>query len=266
MFTAYINNSNDGDSNKIISNNGSSVRASFDPPISLDSKKKYQLRLLSANITNCNPNITTKNNKFSHKYNGTTYNKEIPVGLFSLNDLNYIIGLYTTGQNGQQLFAITGNEYNSTINIIFLTANTYINITPDSVLSILGFGTTLDSIGGFLVGGKTSIVTSTQPARLDTTSLILVKCNITNGSYLNGKSNSIIAAVPINVSSGSQIQYAPVHPARNSVYVDKIDNIQIDLLDQSGNYLDFSMNGTATIPEKWNVAIDITEYDPKSIL
>ncbi len=269
MNSTIINNT--PDNNKVITNNGSSVKVSFGPPIQLDSKKKYQLRLLSSNITNCNPNITSANNKFSYKYNGLIYDKEIPIGLWSLDEINYIIGMYTTAQNGLQLFAFTGNNFNSTINVTFLTANTFIYLTQNSIMSILGFSTTStsgysDYIGGFMNGGRTAVCTGDQPARLDKTSLILVKCNITNGSYLNSQANNIIASIPINAAASSQIQTNPVHPCRNNIILDRIDNLQIDLLDQDGNSLDFMRSGTALIPEKWNVTLDINEYDIKSIL
>ena len=63
MISLFISNS--PSTNKVISNNGSSVTTSLTPPILLNPNKKYEMRLLSASIVYCEPNIssTLNNNK-----------------------------------------------------------------------------------------------------------------------------------------------------------------------------------------------------------
>ena len=101
---------------------------------------------------------------------------------------------------------------------------------------------------------------------LNALQLILIKCNLTNGSYLNSDQSSIVAGVPISVCTPySQIQEKIIHPTRNNIFVNRIDNLQIDLLDQDGNLLDMTKECT-TPPEKCNTIIDISKYDSKNLL
>ena len=261
MFSIYVNNT--PDSNKIINVTSNSVRIKIDPLINLDSSKKWQLRVLSANIVYCQPNITTTNNKFSYIVDGVTYDKTITTGTYSLDDINNTIARITTAQNSSQLFAFVGNEATSTVIVYFAQPNTYINLSSDSIMTLLGFGTAIPRIGGFLT--KTGSVESTKQASLNNLQLILVKCNITNGSYLNGSQNNIICGIPINANPYSQLQYQPIHPVRNNIFVDRIDNLEISLLDQDGNNLDFTNNGQYDA-ESWNITLDVSEYDSKTLL
>ena len=72
MQSLYFSNS--GVSNTSVSALGSSVTVYFNPPIKLDTKKKYQIRCLSAAIVYCTPNIsaTKRNNILSYSKGGTT--------------------------------------------------------------------------------------------------------------------------------------------------------------------------------------------------
>ena len=101
---------------------------------------------------------------------------------------------------------------------------------------------------------------------LNTLQLILIKCNITNERYLNSDQSSIVAGVPIRISTPySQIQEKFIHPTRNNMFFNRIDNLQIDLLSQDGVPLDMTKGGT-TPTENWNIIIDISEYDSKNLL
>ena len=249
--------------NKVINRLGSSVKIFLSDPIELDLKKKYQMRVLSANIVFCEPNITSTNNLFSYAVNGITYSYNIPIGLYGIDDINNIIARKTIAQNGSQLFAFVANPSTSTTIVYFAQPNTYIHLSEDSVMNILGFNTS-GSIGGFLT--TTGYVETSRSAMLNKLQLILIKCNITNGSYLNSDQSSIVAGVPISVSTPySQIQEKFIHPTRNNIFVNRIDNLQIDLLDQDGNALDMTKGGT-TPTENWNIIIDISEYDSKNLL
>ena len=60
-------------SKKVTNTLGSSVKVYLSDPIELDLKKKYQMRVLSANIVFCEPNITSTNNLFSYVFIGLNY-------------------------------------------------------------------------------------------------------------------------------------------------------------------------------------------------
>ena len=185
MFSLYVNN-NTNDPTKIVNSTGNAVTINLSPPIILDQTKRYQLRVLQANIVFCQPNITSANNQFTYIYNGTTYTKTIPIGLYGTDDLNTTIGRLTTAQNGNQLFVIKPNEACDTTIVYFLTADTFIDCsTPNNVMSILGFPTSAGQIGGY-PDGDGSVESGIQ-ASINTLQLILIRSNITNGSYLNSQ-------------------------------------------------------------------------------
>ena len=73
--------------NKVINRLGSSVKIFLTDPIELDFKKKYQMRVLSANIVFCEPSITSSNNLFSFVVNGIHYTYNIPIGLYGIDDI-----------------------------------------------------------------------------------------------------------------------------------------------------------------------------------
>ena len=104
--------------------------------------------MLNANIVYCENNITSANNKFTYTYNSVTYTKSLPVGVYSIDDINDTIARFTTVQNGQQLFAFVPNEATSTIVVYFATTNTYIDCSAaNTIMTILGFASVV--IGGF---------------------------------------------------------------------------------------------------------------------
>ena len=254
MYSLYINNT--PDTNKIVNINGNSVTMYLSTPIILDKSKDWQLRVLQANIVFCEANITTLNNQFTYKYNNITYTKTIPTGLYGIDEINNTIARMTTGQNGDQLFDFVANPSTSTIIIYYLTPQTFIDCaTPNNIMSILGFNASTGLIGGF-AGNTGSIESADEQAHLNTLQQILVKCNITNGSYLNSRQTNIICGIPINVAPYSQLQKEFIHPVRNPIYVNRIDNIQITLLNQDGVDLDFT-NGGKFPAESFNLVISI---------
>ena len=71
MLSLYINNNKQ--SYKKVNQQGNEVNMQLQPPIPLDKNKNYQLKVLSANIVFCQPNITSANYKFIYKYNNVWY-------------------------------------------------------------------------------------------------------------------------------------------------------------------------------------------------
>ena len=113
MLSLYIDN-NEG-SYKKVNPSGNEVNIALQPPIILKKDKKYQLRVLSANIVYCQPTITSADNKFIYKFNNVWYTKTIPTGVYGLTQINDTIARINTAQHGHQLFAFVANEATSTI-------------------------------------------------------------------------------------------------------------------------------------------------------
>ena len=84
MISLYIHNT--PSTSKTINSNANSVNVQLSPPIILDATKKYQLRVLNANIVYYENNITSAKNKFTYTYNSVPYTKTLPVGLYSIDD------------------------------------------------------------------------------------------------------------------------------------------------------------------------------------
>ena len=100
MISLYITNATGN--NKEISPLGNSVTLN-NLTLQLDEKKKYTMRLLQSNIVYCSPNVfTDKNNKLTYKYTDSQSNPqtqktiEFDQGLYSLDDINSKVSLYTS--------------------------------------------------------------------------------------------------------------------------------------------------------------------------
>ena len=69
-YTLFINNipSDNTSNNKKILGNGNIVDLTLETPLELGEGNKYQIKLLTASIVYCEPNIKSANNKFRFKY------------------------------------------------------------------------------------------------------------------------------------------------------------------------------------------------------
>ena len=260
---------------KMINTTGSRVTLQFDKPIMLDDNTYNEVYLNTANIPFCEANVTTKN-KFRWCYDDgqtaynllTFYDDNLPVGIYNLKDINDYITLRTKTRTGSKCFNFAPNEYNSTIQTQFLIANYYIVLTNDSIMSMLGYslidtfkvtqnGNTYYRIGFGGAVSDTSVVNGDSVCNLDTLQSIMVRCSICNGTYFNSQSSSdVIANIPINVSTFSQLQYEPNNPIKCSVRdsVKRIDSLTITLCSQDNDELDFTqMNSISR--QTWNLVI-----------
>jgi len=240
-----------------------SITCYFNPPIELDPKKKWEMRLLQANIVYCSPNITSSNNVFSYVYNGVTHTHEFDTGLYSLVDINNQIGRWNVQDtNGITLFSLQANEATSTTIVYFSTTGTSIDCTiANTIINILGFPVS----SGHISAPTDSYVRSPNPIMLNALQQYLISCSAINGIYQNSQLSNILCGVPINCAPYSQVQFQPIHPTRCTVFVNRIDMLTLTLLDQNGNQVDFTNEGNDT-PENWNVCITIEPTDMVGIL
>ena len=84
MISLYINNT--PNEYKQVSSTGNKITLQLQPSIILQKDNKYQLRVLSANIVYCQPNITSLNNTFTYQYSGTWYTKTLPTGIYRVDN------------------------------------------------------------------------------------------------------------------------------------------------------------------------------------
>ena len=128
-------------------------------------------------------------------------------------------------------------------------------------MDVLGFSK--HQIGGLITP---SYVKSQNQAQLNSLQNILVKCDITTGSYSNSQLSNIICAVTPNVSPYSTIIYTPVHPVRCPINIRRIENITITLTDQNGNDIDIGSDNGAQSPELWSVYLTIEPIEMAGLL
>ena len=275
MITLFIDNSLTT-TNKIVNTTGNQVTNFYKPTIILDDKKKYELRLVSASIVYCVPNITSKNNKLVYKTSdNVTHTFLFDSGLYSLDDINLQIALFTmklANGNDMGLLSFSPDQATSKIYVTFSSANTSIDCSQSTVMQTLGFPIDMDNDGNSNSNGiignfsyKNGMVKSTQKAYLNPIQSFLVQTNITTGNYLGSDPSSIIASIPINVLPGSTIQYTPVHPIRTLINVKHIYDLTITLLDQFGDMIDMGTNNGDNVAEDWSVCLSITELTDASL-
>jgi len=223
----------------IMSGVKSEFTTKYSPCISLDPKKKFEAALLSIDLYNSIPNITSTNNILRYsKDKGETYTTiEIDTGSYELSTLNAEI---------QRVMAVNGdydkknNSFyiNITANVTKLTS--IINITNEDYKVDFGVAS---SIGGVL-GYSTEVIGfgyNESPEIVDIMKVnsILVNVDIIVGSYVNGLNTPTIYAFAPNVSPGYKIVERP-SPSLTfyAVSRNEIDSMRIWLTDQDNNPVD----------------------------
>ena len=254
MFPLFI--TNQSGPNKNIFNNGASVTTTLSPPIILNPNKKYQMRLLQAAIVYCQENISAalNNNTLSYSVDGVTYNMTFADGLYSLQDINNQLSLFTnTNNEDPNMIQFYGNDTNSTVYVYVDTPLVIFASESNSIMSILGFSKTDITLG------TGQYANSETRANLNSLQTILVSCDVVTDSYFNSQNSNILASIIPNVSPAGTIIFMPFHPIRCRLFPNQISQITFNLLNQEGVAL--NMNPTGTNPELWSVTCMIEESD-----
>ena len=268
MINLFISNS--PAPNKIINSTGNKVTINLQTPIELATDKTYEARLLQASIIYCMPNITSKNNLFKYKYNNNvvhTYN--IPVGLYTLDSLNKTIALLTLQQVGNEsVFYFQADEATSQIMTYFTVIASSIDCSgSNNVMQLLGYENDIE-IGNFSgTIDDNSYSRSTFRATLNPITSILVKCNICQGSsYVDSGLSNVMATIVPNCGPWSNIYVEHYHPQRCLVSVKYIYKLEVELVNQDDEILDFSSEGSESIPELWSISLSIEDVKRFDIL
>lgn len=223
------------------SGNSSELTANFFPELELDDRFEYSCGLLDfttyqsiANIHNGNNKIYFRTNTVSDNISdkdvqqfGILRKIEIPVGSYELKEIaDYLEAVF---EKFGITFSLTVNKNTLKTTILCSTALYFDEI--DSMRSVFGFNTaTIEA----------NVPTESQDIiRITQLNTIIVECDIVNGSYINGqKCHSLYEFAP-NVEVGYKIIESP----RNIVYLpvttNRIRSIQIKIVDQDRNPIDF---------------------------
>lgn len=212
-----------------LTGNSSNLRATFHPEIELDEEYSYECCLLDFYTFNSVPNVDEKNNKF-HFY--TAANEplqiiEIPKGSYELGD----IGEYLKEELQKQKIPFYFHANPKTMRS-FIKSNILIDFSrPDSIGSIIGFSkVTLNAAEG----RQSDLLVNIQSI-----SSIRIDCDLTTGSYHNGKCTHTIYEFSPDVEAGFRILEQPKHLIYLPIVRHRISEVNISIIDQDDRFVDF---------------------------
>lgn len=218
----------------VVSNNKSTFKTRFNPPIQLDKNKMYEIALVNLETYYSFPNITTTNNHFRYSADGGKTWKDIfiPEGCYDITDINDTIqqkmrlnGHYDS-TNDKYYITISANT--NTLKSVLLIENGYqIDFSQkNSIASVLGFKNEIY---------KSKFQESEKVVNILNINSLLVDVDIISGSYVNGNKNPTIYSFFPNVAPGYKIVESPVNLVYLPLIVDTIASLQTSLTDQDGN-------------------------------
>lgn len=210
-----------------LSGTSSVLEAHYFPPIELIPNKNYVLGLVELLTFNSIPNIDVGHNKFYVGEEGKEEEIELPTGSYEIDAIESFIKEALAPK--EISFSLKPN--NNTLRSV-IQCSQRINFEPeDSIASILGFTRRV------LTKNKT--YSSDLPVTILKVNALRVECNITAGAYINElKVHTIHEFFPA-VPPGYKIIEAPSHVIYLPVSVRSIDHLQIRIVDQDGNLVNF---------------------------
>ena len=283
----YVDNSSTTDAN------GSYISLNLNPPLYLDTDKDYLVSVVEADITYCQPNVTSTNNLFKFIYPNTsgthnTYSKYLEAGLYDLTELQTQLNLLviktiradsTTGQPnyGSQPIQLAEMTANSKIQYVITDSNFMVDLSgaTNVFTQSLGFvatnhAITLDSATRYVIQQGVVSQESDNDAELNITTNYYLFCDFCSGSYLNSNSSNIISCItPTQGSSPySMINFRPTVLMTCPLVRKTLDTISFWLMvniAQQGTEqpqqipADFKNQGNDAVPEPFNFRVMIEE-------
>lgn len=207
-----------------LSSTSSTLEAQYFPPIELSPNKNYVLGLVEFLTFNSFPNIHARNNKFN-LVNGEEI--IIPEGSYEIEDIEKFLQKKLAKKN--ILFNLRAN--NNTLRSE-IKCSEAIDFRPkDSVSQVLGFGADILDANKYHK--------SNLPIKILKVNSMRIECNITTGAYINGDEAHTIHQFFPGVPAGYKIVEVPSEVIYLPVTVNRIDHLQLRIVDQDGDTIDF---------------------------
>lgn len=220
----------------------SMLRADFFPDIVLDPYVDYCCALLDFSTYNSIPNIVEgKNNEFKFKTSTAAPEEKsisLPTSMYEVVD----ILKYLKSELSTMKISLTYDisEASSTVQISF---DSQIEWTGGTLLNVIGFQIADDDENGkngfrsFKRGWK---YRSKHIARITDIDVIRIECDIISGSYINGNHcHTIHQFSHCKVDPGYKFIEVPPHIIYLPIKEKQLRSIQISIVDQDGNLIDF---------------------------
>jgi len=189
---------------------------------------------------------------FSHL--GTPYVIAIDTGLYSLAQLNGVLGRFFVNNSlPKNLIVFSGNDATQKTIVTFNYVGTQIDFTQaNTIRTILGFNSQLVPAAPSTVVGEN--YESSVEAVFNRINFFYIRSSlVNNGLPINGVSGNIISQIPITAPPGSQINYSPQNviaiEARNLIGK-TIQQIRFELLDDQ-------LRPVNTLSEYWSITLHI---------
>lgn len=216
-----------------VTGNSSSLTSYFHPEITLDERFNYSCCLLDFFTYNSIPNVHEGNNKFyyySSDDNSTLKVITIPVGSYEIDEIiNFICTrMENDRSNDIDKFFLKANRNTMKCKI---DSDVIVDFSKkDCIGSVLGFEQRILSKGPH----KSDKIINIQDVNT-----IRVDCDLTSGSFHNGKGSHTIYEFTPSVVPGYKMNEQPKHLIYLPVTRRRISTVNISIVDQNGRLLDF---------------------------
>ena len=259
MISLFVSNSD----SKNVSNNGSQITLSLNPPIVLNPNKKYYACATEVDIVYCFANIFTGINnvfKYQEMKNGvlTAFSHNFSQGLYSLNAIQDEMNRCTQADvQNSALFVLEPDTSTSHIFIHFRSTTCKLDCSgSDNIMQILGYPASTGIIGpvthinDFYEGNN---------CQLNNVQNVLILASFVNGSYKNEQSQNVLSNVTPDVEPYSSILYRPQMGVFVPIKQNILDTITFQLVDQTGKAINMGMNNIGDVAELWSMRVIIVE-------
>lgn len=196
------------------------------PPLELHGP--HAIGLIDFVAYNSIPNVDESNNQLvcSDYADGRALPITIPIGAYEIDGLQEFL---QEKLGGPDHFILRAN--NSTLKVSIKCSRWIHFEMPGTIGPLLGFGPSVLEPNVWHEGDKRVDITSVNT--------VCIECNIAEGSYVNGESGHVIFAFAPEVEPGFKMVVRPPTVAYYPVTVDKIQQIQVNIVDQSGRPINF---------------------------
>lgn len=205
------------------SGNDSHLSAIYFPPIELPTA--YECGLVSLYTYNSIPNVDKSNNTFHIG----THTIIIPEGSYEIDDLIEYISKKVKELDPNIKLTITPNV--NTLKVEILSSHTIYFHESTSIGGLFGYSKRIIK--------PYDKIESDSPVRITSVNSIRVECNLISGSYVNSDRAHTIHEFTPGVGVGYQIIEEPNNIIYLPVNSNLIHSVDIRLVDQDGNYVNF---------------------------
>ena len=224
LTTAYL----------VCSGRGSTYRTIFNEPILLDANSRFGIALQAFISYFATPNIDAGLNDTLHIYIPSKKAWEelvLDTGPYSLHDINDAI----------QERLPEGQRGSVTISASYVTLKSSIVIKNGFKVKFTGQRSDLGNILGFAAGVELDdgTHTSSNIVNIFAINTISISVDIAQGAYVDGQRRNIIYSFFPTCQLGTKIVEQPVNLIFLPIMVNRIESMEISILDQTGTPINF---------------------------